>query len=249
MTVFDQTLYNAEMYEDDSVVEFYRSESWSTPELLSLCRSKQAIESGCVLDIGIGAGRTTRVLHGMAKGYVGIDISAKMVAAARKRFPGVDIRQLNLREIHLLSERTFSFVFAPYAVIDVLPHDQRQTLLSAVRNLLSPTGAFVFSTHNLNYRHAHAVPALDPRHPWQTMRSWLNHFASRKHCHTGEGYAILNDCSHSWRALHHYTDRRAQVRDLERAGFAVEAILGLDGRTIGPGDDDTEDWALHFLAR
>jgi len=44
-------------------------------------------QRNCVLDIGIGAGRTVRPLSERFKRYVGIDYSAPMIREARRRFP------------------------------------------------------------------------------------------------------------------------------------------------------------------
>jgi trans-aconitate 2-methyltransferase len=58
-----------------------------------------------VLDAGCGSGRVTQALiERLPEGHViGADASASMVAAARERLPGADVRQIDLLELDLAS--------------------------------------------------------------------------------------------------------------------------------------------------
>ena len=63
-------------------------------EQQAIARITQAVLDGDVLDLGIGAGRTTSILAPIARSYVGSDYSPGMVAAARAAHPDVDLRVL-----------------------------------------------------------------------------------------------------------------------------------------------------------
>jgi ubiquinone/menaquinone biosynthesis C-methylase UbiE len=45
-----------------------------------------------VLDLGVGAGRTTRALQGLAGRYVGVDYAERMIDRCRVLFPDADFR-------------------------------------------------------------------------------------------------------------------------------------------------------------
>ena len=83
---------NRSFFDDAAVVTGYRASEGLTP-----CESAlfdRYLDTGMdILDLGVGAGRTTAVLFPDARRYVGIDVVTAMVDACRERHPKADIRQ------------------------------------------------------------------------------------------------------------------------------------------------------------
>ena len=71
----------------------------ATPASRPLSGPSAAWRRGRVLDIAVGAGRTTGLLSRYAATYVGVDIAESMVDLARERFPDVDLRVGDARDL------------------------------------------------------------------------------------------------------------------------------------------------------
>ena len=63
------------------------------------------------------------------------------------------------------------------------------------------------------------------------------------------GYAILNDISHDFGALHYYIERDDQARQLTEHGFELLECLDRDGSPVQPGADAAGSSELHYVAR
>ena len=77
-----------------------------------------------------------------------------------------------------------------------------------------------------------------------------NHQRMRRFHHEEPDYALLNDVSHSWQALHYYIGREAQEAQLRASGFALLEIFDEQGRTVGAGNDDSASgWLMYVCLR
>ncbi len=80
---------NRSVYENKRVIsEYVPLHFLHKPELAVLNKYEDKIRRGKMLDIGIGAGRTTHYFSDVAGEYVGIDYSEGMIETCRKIFPG-----------------------------------------------------------------------------------------------------------------------------------------------------------------
>src|ERR1043165_7163322 len=78
---------NLSVYEQSKVVNTYVPQSrLAKAEAILFDQHARDYQGKRVLDIGIGAGRTTPTLANLAEGYLGIDYSAAMVDVCRKKF-------------------------------------------------------------------------------------------------------------------------------------------------------------------
>lgn len=98
-------------------------EGWSTaenPELLALL---DTLTFSTVLEIGCGFGRvgTSLMLHYPGIAYTGIDISADLIAGARKRLPDAELLVADIATWE--SERTWDLVIAIGVLGHILPQD------------------------------------------------------------------------------------------------------------------------------
>jgi SAM-dependent methyltransferase len=193
-------------------------------------------ESGrrSVLDIGVGAGRTTRSLSKMFQSYIGIDYSESMIAEARKLHPGIDLRVMDARRLDV--SQWFDCVVFSYNGIDYVDYDGRQLILGQIAKVLRPGGYFIYSTHNLHWKRSvtflkHLL-VKELLSPWPRLCPMGQLFAARllnfwrqrvDHSHA---YACINDSAAGFRLLTIHVDICRESETLRNHGFDVVAIIG-----------------------
>ena len=135
---------------------------------------------------------------------------------------------------------------------------ERGAVLDRVGTILADGGLFILSTHNRAYAPHLADPLVlrgnDPRRfiwrqavhlpVWRRNRKRVLPFE-----HVEADYAVLNDVSHDFKALHYYISRDAQERQLAAHGFSLVECLDLDGRPVPPGASAEDCSELHYVAR
>jgi SAM-dependent methyltransferase len=119
--------------------------------------ARSRIEGARILDVGVGAGRTTRHLAPLAREYLGVDSSARMIEACRKRFSGrsdqrVSFRVGDVRAMDFLEPASFDFVLFSFNGLDVAgDHGDRLRALSEMNRVCAAGGTLCFSSHNLAF--------------------------------------------------------------------------------------------------
>jgi ubiquinone/menaquinone biosynthesis C-methylase UbiE len=225
---------------------------------------------GPVLELGCGTGRVSRPLAEAGVDLVGIDRSAPMLERARERSAEAspldvargerervegprfrlirgDIRALPFRP------RTFSMVLAPYGILQSLirPRDLTATLASVVR-VMKPGGTFGIDL----------VPDVPQ---WREYKNRVQLAGPGNGAHLTLIESVRQDRARRLTTFAQcYVERRGRrtrehrfdltfrtltvpqmARELERAGFAVQTVLGdYQGR---PWDDRADVWII--LAR
>ena len=112
--------------------------------------------TGTVLDIGCGAGRTTRELVGRGFDVVGVDPSEPMIRAATDMFSDPSFQVADAANLPFESD-TFEYaLFSSYGLDYVHPEAERLAALEEIHRVLTPGGVFAFNTHNSWYN----LPAL-----------------------------------------------------------------------------------------
>ncbi|MEU8893996.1 class I SAM-dependent methyltransferase [Streptomyces sp. NPDC048442] len=106
---------------------------------------EQTEPGATVADLGCGPGHVAARLAGNGARTVGIDLSAGMVEAGRRRFPQVEFRQGDFRELPAEDgEFASSVVF--YAIIHLDPGDMPRAFEEMYR-ALRPSGLLLLSFH------------------------------------------------------------------------------------------------------
>ena len=201
---------------------------------------------GPVLELGCGTGRVTRPLARAGIDIVGIDRSAPMLARALAslRLVRGDIRALPF------AARSFSMALAPYGILQSLtrPSDLTAALASVAR-VVEPGGTFGID--------------LVPDVP--NWREYANKVQLRGRA-AGAGLTLVESVRHDRKRRlttfeQRYIERRGgrtrnhcfelvfrtltvpqMTRQIERAGFQVDAVLGdYRGR---PWDDRADVWII-----
>lgn len=213
---------------------------------------------GQVLELGCGTGRITLPVARAGARVVGVDRSAAMLDRARARVRRgrlgrrVRLARADIRRLPF-EDRSFPLVMAPYGILQSLIRDRDLTdTLASVHRVLEPGGAF-------------AIDLVPDVPVWQEYRNKVQLRGQR-----GGARVTLVESVHQDRARRltvfeqQYIERRGakrtthcftltfrtltiarMTRRLERAGFAVDAVLG-DYRGSA-WQADAETWLI--LAR
>jgi SAM-dependent methyltransferase len=247
MSATVSTAANSDTYGSQRVIKSYAGFEDLFPAEIDIFERYPRQFSGAVLDIAIGAGRTTRALLPRAEKYVGFDFSAGMVGLAQGNFPGADLRQLDMRETpHVFGGQRFDAILISFNGIDYISWEPRNALISALREMLTPHGVFAFSTHDLEavndnrgFRIRH-----DLRPDWRELRArpitgakklaklplWMaralpNYLKNRQLEKIFDGYAYVNDSGENYGLLTCYVSTPRQIGVLEAAGYRNIAVM------------------------
>lgn len=105
-----------------------------------------------ILDLGVGAGRTTPYLSrlaGPAGRYVGLDYAEGMVEACRRRFPDLPFHHADAADLSAFEDGSFdAVVFSFGGIDDLTPAGKRVRCLAECRRVLRGGGVLVISRHN-----------------------------------------------------------------------------------------------------
>ena len=221
-------------------------------EQFIFAQEQTRIEAGPVLDIGVGAGRTTAYLASVAGQYYGVDYSRAMIGYCRRRFPDLEFILADAADMPMLASGSFPFILFSFNGIDSVDHAHRLRILGEVRRLLAPGGRFAFSAHNRAYRHIQRRPRF--RHPLRlrgvarTGVEIANHLRVRRQAYACDAYELINDPPHLFGIITYYIGRQAQIAQLEAQGFRVLKVIDTDGRVVSDGGDETISPNFYYLA-
>jgi SAM-dependent methyltransferase len=159
---------------DDVVAEYASFDFVLWPEQRIFEELRDRLASSRVLDIGVGAGRTTLRLAPLAAEYVGIDTSEKMIDACRERFgrapDGPRFAVADIRDLRGFEDDSFDLVLFSFNGIDTVGDDEdRSRSLHEIHRVTRAGGLYCFSSHNLAF-------ALEG---FSAIRSVIKLFATR----------------------------------------------------------------------
>ena len=249
---------NRAWYESQSAVETFSADDRLEPTLaLLLIKYRDLMAGRDVLDIGVGAGRTTLYLSALTRGYVGIDYSPAMVAHSARRFPQERLELGDARDLSRFADASFDLVLFSYAGLGALAHESRLRALSEVTRVIRPGGVFLFSAHNRDYREARTGPRLrysrNPltqlAHVARWVRSARLHDRLRGLEHESAEYALINDGADGFRLLHYYISAGEQRAQLERHGLRAELTMDDRCREVAPDTVAADAPWLWYVAR
>ncbi len=249
---------NRTWYSRPEAVASFAGDDLLEPALaLLLVRYREWIVERDVLDIGVGAGRTTRYLAALTTRYVGIDYSSSMVGHCAARYPGVRIELGDARDLSRFATGSFDFTLFSYAGLDALGPDDRGGAIHEVRRVVRPGGIFAFSTHNRDFADAH----LGPQPRWSrnpvtlvaNVGRWARDVRNHRRLMTLERetseFALINDVAEHFSLIHYYITASAQRAQLEQAGFEVISVTDDQGAEVPQGAVATRAPWLWYVAR
>jgi ubiquinone/menaquinone biosynthesis C-methylase UbiE len=245
---------NKSAYAAAEVVDWYQDlDVILKPEAAILKKIQFAIKGKKLLDIGIGAGRTTKFLLEISSDYTGVDYTPRSVGLAQERFPDCRILCCDARDLRPFDDSDFDFVLFSLNGIDNMIHEDRKLVLNEIYRTLKPGGRFMFSTHNRDYKYFDKLPWQEGRYDLNNLKSCLytltrlpKHYRMKKYETRTDHYAIINDTAHGFSLLTYYIGRAEQVKQLHEAGFVKVEAYDMDGN---PTEYDTNSPWIYYLAR
>jgi len=211
-----------------SVIDTYIDDhELQKPEAAILNLFKNQLTNWCMLDIGIGLGRTTQHFAPLAKEYVGIDYSEKMIQTYKQLNPepkpNISIQVGDARSMRELADDYFDFILFSFNGIDYVTHEERHQVFEEVKRVGKKGGYFAFSTHNLYYIDKLYAVNLEQGLKYSAYQCYKyfrliyeNGFPGK---YKNRDFAILNDGTNHFTLNTYYIKPAAQLEQLEQAGF------------------------------
>jgi len=116
-------------------VHRYSNRQLRPVEVMILIRHREDL-SGRVLELGCGAGRIAGYLVEVAHELHGLDLSPRMVAECRRRYPGGHFQTGDMRHLSRFETGSFDAVLAGFNVLDVLGDEERRLTLREIGRVL-----------------------------------------------------------------------------------------------------------------
>lgn len=217
------------VYERDEIVAHYAAATDLYPVEAELF-GRHVVAGERVLDLGVGAGRTTPWLSARAGAYVGLDLSEGMVSWCSRRFPGAGFVQGDATDLRRFDDGAFDVVVFSFNGIDCIPDEAgRQRCLAECRRVLAPGGRVIFSSHNARYWVF--PPRLEGgllRRGWRLLYAVLHTLSNvfflvtRRAFWAGRGF-VRDPATHG--GLKRIATESSVREELEHAGFEVLEVL------------------------
>lgn len=243
-------------YEGQRIVQHYiRQNELQKPEQTILNLLSDKLPAMKMLDIGVGAGRTTQHFSRLVAEYVAVDYAENMIKACAQRFgqtgSNLYFRVCDVRSMTIFPDGYFDFVLFSYNGIDSISHEDRLLAFKEIRRVCKTGGVFCFSSHNLHsIDQLLAVQSGDLLRT--TYRRWIRNpllillnekFSELKQ----RPFAVLKDGTHGFRLEIYYVKPSEQLEQIARAGFDPPQIFQLSGEQIRDRSKFLNDVTDHWL--
>lgn len=254
---------NKTTYESEEVVDFYIPQTQlKKPEETILTELRHKLPEMKMLDVGVGAGRTTIHFASLAKEYVGIDYSWNMIKACLTKFHNypkhISFVRADARDLKLFKNNYFDFVLFSFNGIDYVTHEDRLKILSEIRRVTKNGGYFCFSTHNLNSA-LNDCSLLLSRSPTYLVRELqrllLMRLLNRKEWKTlrnplrKQQYLMFTTGAHGFRLKTYFITPKEQLEQLNDVKFTNTKVYSpSNGREVSNPTEST-DADLYFLSK
>lgn len=213
-----------------------------------------------MLDMGIGAGRTTRHFAPLVKTYRGIDYAEGMIRLVHKKFPGTFPNAIyevaDAGHMPHFPDNSFNFCLFSFNGLDANPLSERMAGLSEIYRVMVPGGYFFFCTHNLQA--IDVIFKIDrTKNPVKLGYSIFK--VILLHLLLGpvkklkqKDHIYIRDAAHLFRVKHMYNTPAEAIRQLKEVGFSEIRMFNYP-ESIEITDHDpetiTDSAFLFFLAK
>src|SRR6185437_3554474 len=227
---------NQRTYSSAKIVSLYAADKeLQKPEATIFNILKNELHTKRMLDIGVGAGRTT---------------SHFVKDVKNARFEVMDMT----KGLKGIQDNSFDFILISFNSIDHLTYSERNEVLGQVRRILTKDNPFCFSTHNINF--LKAPPAFkwkDLFSPYALVKTTYLNLLSlknrRKLLNENSSHIIVNDGAHTFGLNLMYVDLINQMESLEKAGFNNIRVFSESGEEIKSREElaSARDMSVYYL--
>lgn len=224
--------------------------------ILNIIKEKKL---SAMLDIGVGAGRTSSYFSSNFNQYHGIDYSSAMIDSCRKKFSknkNLKFQVLDARDMSIYSDNSFDFILFSYNGIDYVNDRDRNKILCEIYRICKPGGYFSFSTHNIfSIKKYYKIKMSF--HPMRLLRN-IKYYLKFVKMNPGlksninNPFVYVNDPGGSWNLLTYYINPMVQVEKLKIIGFKkikkFNLINGLECELDEITNNEKNKW-IYFLAK
>lgn len=214
-----------------------------------------------MLDIGVGGGRTAQHFSKITSEYIGIDYSADMISACKKRFSGfsqnMQFKVCDARDMSQFSDNSFDFILFSFNGIDYVSHQDRLKIFQEINRVGSPGGYFFFSSHNIqsleNEFDIQKQFSLNPLKTYVNLVMFsILHLVNRS-LNLGQikaaDHVIIKDESHNFKLNTYYIRPKEQSHQL-RKWFSQVRVYSWKKETeiLNPQElrDNTDMWLCYL---
>ncbi|MBA2359641.1 MAG: class I SAM-dependent methyltransferase [Actinobacteria bacterium] len=260
-------------YGDPAVVKYYGTlDGLLQGEQALLAKLRPDLSRFRMLDLGVGAGRTTPYFAPFVREYVGTDVSPNMIDLCRSRFAERGWKHVqwlvaDVKDMTEIDDDRFDFVLFSFNGLDSVGGDEeRRRALLEIRRVSAPKGVFALSSHSLgpvpewlSFR-AKVEDAFRPPRtarkiltlPRDLVRTAILRAANPRLSEIAAAdRAILTDTRHRARRVQNYYIRpEEQLRELEAAGFRDPRVLTAFGDELrGEAVADVRERWVDYLCK
>lgn len=242
---------NIGAYESEGTVTYYKMQQahLQPGEEAIINFLKESLSKFTMLDVGVGAGRTTKYFSSLVNKYTGIDYSTRMVEACRETFPQLEFDVQDVRSLKY-PDTNFDFILFSFNGLDSISAEDRYQAIKQIHRTLKPGGYFSFSSHNLG-----GIGKLFNYPSSFNLKRWYKVIVLRK-VNSGfksfrkNDFAVILDGAHGYEVSNYYTRVSHQIKQLEKAGFENIQVFDLSGNLInGSKRFEQKDLWLYYLCR
>ncbi len=226
------------MFGARDAVAHYSKSDLQAPERMVLESNRDWLAGARMLDIGVGAGRTTHHFAPAVESYLGGDVVEEMVARCREIFGGkYEFKVMDVCDLSGIPDSSVEFVLFSFNGLDHLDGNDRLKALKEILRVLVPGGLYCFSSHNLRglsplYRFKKSF------NPFITLKRYrkyrrvvdLNGPLARLQ---EQPTALVHDGAHDFRIRNFYITVEHQIAQLHGQGFGDVRVHRLsDGMEV-----------------
>ena len=222
------------VYDNIEIVKSYAKELKITePENTILKWVKEKTDKNAMLDIGVGAGRTTRYFATEFKQYFGIDYSEKMINACRNTIAGhnISFQYADARDLSMFIDNSFDFILFSFNGIDSVSISDRSIILKEMKRVAKHNATIAFSSHNLAaikqlYHFKMPLNIFHIPNELKRIRK-VKELNQTLRVIQNESYTRFRDGAHNFTLEVMYVDVHWQINELKLLGFKEIKVLSL----------------------
>ena len=174
-----------------------------------------------VLDYGCGNGRLLELFSDKNIEYFGVDISQKLIDAAKSSYPKASFKKISASQISLALEDNYFNTIYSVAVFHHLPKGIAKEMAKELYKITKPGGHIIITVWNLWQR----------KYLKKIVNIWLDKISGRSQLGWNDCYiSFKNNEGEIFQRYHHAFTKNELKKLFVQAGFKIEIAKTLNNR-------------------